>query len=169
MAVPPALPASIIATERKTFSPRALPITVGTEVRFPNKDPILHNAFSTAKEASFDLGLYGRSEGESHVFTTPGVVRVFCNVHHAMVAHVLVMDTPYYVKPDAQGRFRLANLPPGSGELFVWHERAQLWRKPFELAADEAIPVPLELSKRKVPAHLNKTGQPYCRTRPNEY
>lgn len=169
MPVPPALPTAVIATERKTFSPRVLPVTVGTEVRFPNRDPILHNVFSTAKEASFDLGLYGRSDGESHVFTQPGVVRVFCNVHHAMVSHVLVMDTPYYVKPDAQGRFRLANLPPGPGELFVWHERAQLWRLPVELGADQVVPVPLELSKRKVPPHLNKTGQPYRRTRPDEY
>lgn len=165
-----ALPGGVaIATERKTFMPRVLPVPIGTTVRFPNKDPILHNVFSIAKEANFDLGLYGRSEGESHQFTQPGVIRVFCNVHHAMVAHVLVMDTPYYVKPDAQGRFRLSNLPPGPGELFVWHERAQLWRKPLDLTADAVVPVPLELSKRKVPAHLNKSGQPYRRTRPDEY
>lgn len=159
----------VISTERKTFIPRVLPIPVGASVRFPNNDPILHNVFSSAKEATFDLGLYGRSDGEAHRFTQPGVIRVYCNVHHAMVAHVLVMDTPYFTKPDAQGRFRLNNVPAGSGELFVWHERAQLWRKPMLAGTDADVSIPLELSKRRVLPHLNKQGQPYRRTRPDEY
>ncbi len=159
----------VMLTERKAFMPRVLPVPVGATVRFPNNDPILHNVFSTAKEANFDLGLYGRGDGESHTFTQAGVIRVFCNVHHAMVAHVLVMDTPYFVKPDAQGRFRLSNVPEGSGELFVWHERSQLWRRAYVAGKDGDVTVPLELSKRKIPPHLNKFGQPYRRSRPDEY
>jgi len=169
--VPVTIPdaAFVLTTERKTFVPRVLPIPVGARVRFPNNDPILHNVFSTAKEAAFDLGLYGRSEGEDYRFTQPGVIRVYCNVHHAMVAHVLVMDTPFFAKPDAQGRFRLVGVPTGPGELLIWHERAQLWRQAIDVGADVDIKVPLELSKRRVPPHLNKTGQPYRRTRPDEY
>jgi len=169
--VPLAVPNTpfVIKTERKTFAPRVLPIPVGASVRFPNNDPILHNVFSTTKEASFDLGLYGRSDGESYRFSQPGVIRVFCNVHHAMVAHVLVMDTPFFAKPDEHGRFRLVGVPPGPGELYVWHERSQLWRSAVVAGTDEEIVVPLELSKRRVPPHLNKTGQPYRRTRPDEY
>lgn len=169
--MPVSVPATpyVISTERKTFVPRVLAIPVGASVRFPNNDPILHNVFSSTKEANFDLGLYGRSEGESYHFTQPGVIRVFCNVHHAMVAHVLVMDTPYFVKPDSQGRFRLTNVPEGPGELFVWHERSQLWRSNITVGANDEIKLILELSKRRVPPHLNKTGQPYRRTRPDEY
>lgn len=169
--VPVVVPAQplVISTERKTFVPRVLPVPVGASVRFPNKDPILHNVFSTAKEASFDLGLYGRSDGESYRFDQPGVIRVYCNVHHAMVAHVLVMDTPFFTKPDAQGRFRLSNVPAGAGELFVWHERSQLWRQALPAGADAEVKVALELSRRRVPPHLNKAGQPYRRTRPDEY
>lgn len=165
---PPALPL-VLATERKTFSPRVLPVPLGATVRFPNNDPILHNVFSTSREAAFDLGLYGRGDGEQHTFTQAGVVRVFCNVHHSMVAHVLVMDTPHFVKPDGQGRFRLAGIPAGAGELFVWHERAPLWRRSLEVPQVEDLVVALELSRRKVPAHLNKHGQPYRRARPDEY
>jgi plastocyanin len=159
----------VIATERKTFVPRVLAIPVGASVRFPNNDPILHNVFSTSKEAQFDLGLYGRSEGEAYRFTQPGVIRVYCNVHHAMTAHVLVMDTPFFAKPDAQGRFRLVGAPAGPGELYVWHERSQLWRQVIDAGADTDIKIALELSKRRVPPHLNKSGQPYRRTRPDEY
>ncbi len=169
MAAPVTTGRYVVSTERKVFTPRVLPVPVGATVRFPNLDPILHNVFSTAKEANFDLGLYGRGDGESYVFTEPGVIRIYCNVHHSMVANLLVMDTPYFVKPDAQGRFRLNNLPQGAGEIFVWHERAQLWRQPLNIAGDQEIPVALELSKRKVPVHLNKSGQPYRRARADEY
>lgn len=169
--VPVVLPPQplVIATERKTFVPRVLAVPVGASVRFPNKDPILHNVFSTAKEASFDLGLYGRSEGDSYRFTQAGVIRVYCNVHHAMVAHVLVLDTPFFTRPDAQGRFRLVGLPAEAGELFVWHERAQLWRAAVTPGSSPDVAVKLELSRRRVPPHLNKAGQPYRRTRPDEY
>ncbi|MEZ5468335.1 MAG: hypothetical protein R3F18_11885 [Lysobacterales bacterium] len=170
-AIAPIVPTTpfVIATERKTFVPRVLPIPVGASVRFPNNDPILHNVFSSTREASFDLGLYGRSEGESYHFTQPGVIRVFCNVHHAMVAYVLVLDTPFFGKPDAQGRFSLKGIPAGPGELFVWHERSQLWRSKISDGADTEVKVQLDLSKRRVPPHLNKTGQPYRRTRADEY
>lgn len=159
----------VVVTERKTFNPRVLPIPVGASVRFPNNDPILHNVFSNAKENTFDLGLYGKGDGDAETFEQPGVIQVFCNVHHSMVAYVLVMDTPHFVKPDASGRFRLSQLPAGPGELFVWHERAQLWRQTVSVDRDLELSIPLELSKRRVPPHLNKHGQPYRRARPDEY
>ncbi|MGH8174044.1 MAG: hypothetical protein ACREPX_12965, partial [Rhodanobacteraceae bacterium] len=55
---PPAAPYDM-STQRKQFVPRVLPIVVGSQVRFPNQDPILHNAFSTSKDNAFDVGLYG--------------------------------------------------------------------------------------------------------------
>lgn len=171
VAIAPEVPAKPyeVATERKTFVPRVLAVPVGATVRFPNRDPILHNVFSTQREASFDLGLYGKGPGASHTFTQPGVIKVYCNVHHSMVAYVLVMDTPFFVRPDVQGRFRLEGLPPGPGELFIWHERAPLWRQRLEQLPAEPVPVTLELSRRKVPPHLNKFGQPYRRSQPGEY
>ena len=111
-------------TLRKQFSPRILPVTVGTEVRFPNQDPILHNAFSTSKDNGFDIGLYGQGEGKAQRFDHAGYVRVYCNVHHSMVGHILVLDTPFFGRPDAQGRFRLKDLPAGKGDLVVWLDRA---------------------------------------------
>src|SRR5207253_879683 len=39
----------------------------------------------------FDLGQYGRGEAKTWTFTSPGLVRVFCNIHPRMVAFVQVM------------------------------------------------------------------------------
>jgi plastocyanin len=155
---------------RKQFQPRALPVTVGSTVRFPNFDPILHNVFSPAGANRFDLGLYGEGEGAAHAFSQVGLVRVYCNVHQDMVGHILVLDTPYFSRPDGQGRFRLhIEGDEVEGELFVWHERAALWRQRLTGDSDEAIAAVLELNRPRVPAHNNKFGRPYGRQGRSRY
>jgi plastocyanin len=165
---PPKMP-YVMRTERKQFFPAVLPIILGSQVQFPNFDPILHNAFSTSNGNAFDLGLYGKSEGESTALKSVGVVRVYCNVHHSMTANILVLDTPYFTQPNANGVFTIRNLPMGKGELFVWHERAQLWRLPINITADMRQDVQLSLVKLRVPPHLNKFGKPYRRSNDSGY
>jgi plastocyanin len=115
----------VLTTRRRQFQPRVLPIQLGTEVVFPNEDRILHNVFSSSQPNPFDLGLYAESEGKSHRFTQPGLVRVFCNVHPAMYAHIVVVNGPHFVIPAPSGHFRLEELPPGPGVLTLWHERSE--------------------------------------------
>ena len=105
--VKPAAEPYLMGTQRKQFMPRILPIIVGSEVRFPNRDPILHNAFSTSPASTFDVGVYGNGDGKTVTFAQAGYVRVFCNVHQSMVGHILVLDTPYVTRPDASVKFVL--------------------------------------------------------------
>jgi plastocyanin len=158
--VPPAEPAEM-RMQRKQFLPRALPVTVGTTVRFQNFDPILHNAFSPRGAHEFDVGLYGEGEGRTHTFMRAGLVRVYCNVHHDMVGHVLVLDSPYFTRPDAAGKFALEIPANVEGELFVWHERAKLWRRKLTTGSGGALAITLDLSRPRVPPHMNKFGKPY--------
>lgn len=153
-----------MTTQRKQFVPRILPITVGSSVAFPNEDPILHNAFSTSKDNAFDIGLYGQGEGKAQRFDHAGYVRVYCNVHHSMVGHILVLDTPHFAHPDARGMFRLENLPPGKGDLVVWFDRATPWHREFTPGADDTVEVRLDLAQKKIPPHMNKFGKPYGRS-----
>ncbi|MCK7594706.1 cupredoxin domain-containing protein [Pseudomarimonas salicorniae] len=162
---PPApMPPQSMSTRRKQFLPRVMAITPGTEVAFPNQDPILHNAFSSSAGNQFDTGVYGAGEGSRHRFDTPGLVKVYCNVHHAMSAHILVLDVPWFTRPDAEGRFRLDSLPEGPGTLVVFHDRASIWQKRVEIGgAPTEVEVQLSLTRRKVPPHMNKFGKPYGR------
>ena len=158
----PAPPAAreIVMRERR-FAPRTVAVPVGSSVRFANADPIRHNVFSVSPANRFDLGLYGRGPGRAQRFERPGLVRIFCNVHRQMSAFVLVLDTPYYSAPDAQGHFQLDGLPDGQGTLHVWHPRAEAWSRALRLPLAEPVPVTLEVSLPAVPPHLDKTGQPY--------
>jgi hypothetical protein len=153
-----------MGTLRKQFVPRTLAITVGSKVRFPNEDPILHNAFSLSKDNGFDVGLYGEGEGKTVTFSHVGYVRVYCNVHHSMVGHILVLDTPYFAHPDATGAFRLDHLPAAEGDLVIWHERAAPWHVVLNPGTQTSpLQVRMELTQRRIPPHMNKFGKPYGR------
>ncbi|MDR3389856.1 MAG: hypothetical protein P4L92_22690 [Rudaea sp.] len=172
--VPPHVAAAaeiaVMGTRRKQFVPRVLAVTVGSQVRFPNEDPILHNAFSTSKDNAFDVGLYGQGDGEIVTFSHVGYVRVYCNVHHSMMGHILVLDTPYFTHPDAGGNFHLSDVPAEEGDLVVWHERATPWHAVMTAgASDGPLAISLDLSQRRVPAHMNKFGKPYGRSSEGGY
>lgn len=151
-----------IETRGRRFHPQTLAVPVGSTVRFPNQDPVRHNVFSISPASRFDLGLYGPGQGRSRVFDRPGIVRLFCNVHRAMSAYVVVLETPWYTNVDAGGAFLLAGLPAGPGTLHVWHPRCTPWSEPIAIPAEGPIAVTIEATAPPVPAHLNKHGRPYA-------
>jgi hypothetical protein len=108
----------------ETFSPHVLAVTVGTTVDFPNNDRTYHNVFSLSKPKRFDLGRYGRGKSEPVYFDQPGIVRVFCDIHSHMSAFVLVFNHPYHTTTDAEGRYRIDKIPPGTYTVAAWHEGA---------------------------------------------
>jgi plastocyanin len=108
----------------KRFIPHVLAITVGTTVDFPNYDPIFHNAFSNYDGQIFDVGLYPPGTSKSILFRKEGVVRIFCNIHPAMSAVIVVLRSPYFATSSKTGSFTIPNVPPGAYRLHVFHERA---------------------------------------------
>lgn len=155
--------AQTIVTRDKSLSPTVLAVPRGSEIRFPNEDPILHNLFSVSSGNDFDLGVYGPGEAPSVKLEQTGVVNIYCNVHHDMHAHVLVVDTPYRTRPDAEGHFTLTGLPAGGGQLHVWHRQSNPWSRALRLPANGEIELTLEVTKPRLPPHRDKTGQSYNR------
>ena len=153
-----------MVTRRKELVPRLLVIPRGSKVRFPNEDPILHNVFSVSTPNQFDLGLYQRGPGKEKRFEQPGLVRVYCNVHHDMVAYILVLDTPLHATPDANGEFALLGLPRGPGKLTVWHEQADPWTMSVDLPQKGPLSIGLQIVRPLIPSHLNKSGKSYFRS-----
>jgi plastocyanin len=149
-----------ILTRSSEFQPQTMAITVGTTVRFPNLDRILHNVFSLTPGNSFDVGLYGPGAGEAHTFRRAGFVDIYCNVHPNMAAFLWVLDTPYFTQVNADGSFRLDNLPAVGGVLEVWNHRAETVTIPALPPADN-LRATLRITRPPVPQHTNKLGEPY--------
>jgi plastocyanin len=165
---PPETPFEMV-TRHKEFDPRVLVVPRGSRVRFPNDDPILHNVFSVSAPNQFDFGFFKGRPGREKRFDHAGLVRVYCNVHHDMVAYVLVLDTPYHVSPDANGEFAFLGLPRGPGKLTVWHEQAEPRTVDFELPQKGPLKVSLEILRPLIPSHTNKSGDSYFRSQRDRY
>lgn len=110
-----------IAQARRQFQPRVTLITTGTLASFPNMDTVRHQVVSFSPTKTFELKLYGAGPGESVLFDKPGIAILGCNIHDSMVAWVVVSDTPDAARSGADGHAQVANLPPGSYTLRMWH------------------------------------------------
>lgn len=110
---------------REAFAPHVLAITTGTVVDFRNSDQTYHNVFSLSRARRFDLGRYAAGRSKSVKFDRPGVVRVFCDIHSHMNAFILVFSHQFFAVTDAQGRYRIDRVPPGTYRVVVWNEVAR--------------------------------------------
>jgi plastocyanin len=119
---PSTSPASIVQKDEQ-FAPHVVAVTTGSSVAFPNEDPFFHNVFSLSRGATFNLGRYPSGASRSKVFTRPGIVKVFCEIHSHMSAVVRVFDHSWFTVPSEDGTFALGNVPPGEHTLVAWHER----------------------------------------------
>ena len=161
----------IMSTSDKQFSPRVMAVPTGATVRFPNNDPILHNAFSVSKPNKFDVGQYGEGEGATHTFEHPGLVRVYCNVHHSMNAVIYVCDTPYFTYAADDGTYRFTDVPPGEYTLAAFHRIGGLKKVSVTVTKSGIVTTDLEIAskRKKLKPHRNKHGKPYKRRKSERY
>ena len=103
------------------FMPRVAVVPVGSTVRFQNRDNVYHNVFSVSPAKRFDLGKYPPNAMNQVTFSRPGIVNLFCEIHPAMAAWVLVLPHRLYVRPQSDGTYAFPKLPPGSYTVVAWH------------------------------------------------
>jgi plastocyanin len=159
---------AVMLQKDKSFSPHVLAIAAGSVVDFPNADPIFHNAFSSYSGQVFDVGLYPPGTARSVRFAREGVVRVFCNIHAAMSAVIVVVSGPYFATTKKDGTFAIPDVPPGQYGLSVFHERAseatlRELSKKITIGPDGAALPTLGISEAGYLStrHKNKYGQEY--------
>lgn len=105
------------------FIPRILAVAAGQAVDFRNSDNVFHNVFSYSPPKRFDLGRYPRGRSKRLVFTKPGLIQVFCDIHSDMRADIVVVPSRRYAYVNAEGRFRIGDVPAGRHTLVVWLPR----------------------------------------------
>lgn len=104
----------------KVFIPYLLPVVQGTAVEFHNSDNLQHNVFGVGAD-KFNLGSYTQGMARSYTFNKLGEVDILCNVHPEMEAFILVLQNPYFAQLDANGKFRIAGVPPGDYVVKAWY------------------------------------------------
>src|SRR5256886_8038883 len=132
-----------IAQKDLAFVPSLLPVQVNTRVEFPNLDDTYHSIFSYSPAKRFDLGRYRPEERPipSEIFDRAGLVTLRCDIHEHMRGLILVLNTPYFVMTDPEGRFRLTGLPPGHFTLKAWVDSKTTREQSIELKNGDILRV----------------------------
>lgn len=130
-----ALPRAEIAQADRRFLPEVTVVPVGTPVHFPNRDTVRHHVYSFSPAKRFEIKLYVGTPEQPVVFDRPGIAVLGCNIHDQMAAWVVIVQTPWYAKTDAQGFARWSDVGPGSYRLRTWHASLPVGDVP----ADQAL------------------------------
>ena len=146
----------------KKFSPRVLPVIVGSKVTFPNQDPYNHNVFSPTKGYKFDLGYYPGGKSKTVTFKRSGAVRIYCNIHSSMVADILVVPNKYFAKTKRSGRYKIKGIPPGRYTFIAWQPTGAAEKRNVVIKAGKMTKINFKVVQSifKV-KHKNKFGQAY--------
>lgn len=151
-----------IVTRNKTYNPAVMTILKGDTLNFQNRDQIKHNVFSSSKNNVFDLGTYAKGRDRAIKMNTPGVVKVYCNIHAEMATFVMVAENDWNSITDKKGIFEIKNVPPGEYKLSLWHIRGSLERTIVVSPDDsDTLILTLNTATYKSAEHKNKFGKNY--------
>jgi Carboxypeptidase regulatory-like domain len=131
------------------FIPTVQVIRAGT-IEIVNSDPVLHNTHGFyGKRTAFNLAL--PNEGMTIPADLPrsGLVRVECDAHGWMLAHIHVADSPYYALTGADGSFSITDVPPGEYTLVSSQNYLGDTETPVTVKAGEAVQLSIAMEKKK--------------------
>ena len=136
--------------EKCNFSPHVLMIPVDTEFEIHNKDPLTHNLHTFG----FENATINRAQPKTvpvikHTFDLAERVKVRCDIHKWMQGWFIVVDNPYTVLSNADGSFKITDVPPGTHKVNVWHEGLKGQTKEVTIKGDEEVKVVFELKSKK--------------------
>ncbi len=99
------------------FHPAVQIVRAGA-VDIHNSDPVLHNTHGFyGRRTAFNVALPNAGDKVTRELSRPGMVRVECDAHGWMLAHVFVADSPYYALTGKDGSFSITDIPPGQYTL----------------------------------------------------
>jgi plastocyanin len=111
----------VISQQNLQFHPFLTIVPVSADVSFPNLDPTKHHVYSFSAAKRFELKLFAKDQSRTVHFDKAGVVALGCNIHDAMSAFIVVTDSAWTARTNAQGVVVFGDAPNSPGRLTVWN------------------------------------------------
>jgi len=131
------------------YVPHVLAFPAGSTLAVLNSDGILHNIHVMGKdnpEANRAMPKF-QKKIDWKVEKAEWPIAVKCDAHPWMHAYWLSMDQPYYAVTDADGAFKITDLPPGDYEVEVWQGELGKKTEKVTIKAKEDTKVDWSMSK----------------------
>lgn len=118
------VPAQPVTFDQKgcEYHPHVLAFPVGSTIQVLNPDGVLHNVHVMGKanpEANRAMPKF-QKKVDWKIEKAEWPIAVKCDAHPWMHAWWLSMDQPYFAVTDADGNFKITDLPPGDYEVEIW-------------------------------------------------
>ncbi len=138
----------VLDQEHCIFKPAVQVIRAG-KIDIVSSDPVLHNTHGFyGKRTAFNLALPDKGTRITSDLPRPGLVRVECDAHGWMLAHIYVADSPYYALTGSDGSFSIADVPPGNYTLVASQYFLGDTEIPVTVKAGETAKLAIELKKQ---------------------
>ena len=139
----PATPNPVFDQKTCEFHPHVLAFPAGSTVEVKNSDGILHNIHttSTVNPSSNQAQPKFKPVITIKVEKPEWPIAVKCDVHGWMSGYWISEEHPYYAVTDANGTFKIADIPPGDYQVEVWQEKLGKKTFPASIKAKEETKV----------------------------
>lgn len=140
-------PNAILLQTEKTFVPKVLPVTKGSTIIIENADDFYHNVFSITPGARFNIGRRPPGNQKRQLIDKSGEIKLFCDIHPQMNAVILSLETPYFTRVYANGRYRLDGIPDGRYRYEIYHPEAGVLTGNLQLKGGNTVEQHFDLRK----------------------
>lgn len=111
----------VVSQQNLQFRPFLSIVPVGANVSFPNFDNTKHHVYSFSAAKRFELKLFAKDQSRTVRFDKSGIVALGCNIHDQMSAFIVVTDSAWTARTNAQGVAQFGDAPAAPGRVTVWH------------------------------------------------
>ena len=144
----PAERAPVLDNKACRFEPPVQIMRAGA-IDIHNSDPVLHNTHGFyGRRTAFNVALPDAGASVTSQLPRPGMVRVECDAHGWMLAHVFVADSPYYALTGKDGTFAVTGIPPGRYTLVAAQHYAGDTEMAVTVAGGDTQDLSIELKPR---------------------
>jgi plastocyanin len=122
------------------YDPHVFGLMVGQPFKVLNSDGILHNVHALPKVNSpFNMAMPPTVKESTKSFgKAEGMFMIKCDVHPWMSSYAGVFDNPFFSVTKPDGKFTIANLPPGTYEIEAWHEKLGTQKSSVTVGASDS-------------------------------
>ncbi len=150
------VPADPVVIDQRAcfYGPRVVGMRVGQTLRIRNSDDLLHNVHSSSS-AGNSFNVAQPKAGMSFDFKPVKeefMLKLGCDLHRWMTAHIGVVSHPYFAVSDGGGSFEIGKVPAGNYTIRAWQERFGELSKTVTVKAGAVATVDFSYAAAATPA-----------------